>query len=204
MKMKRQYYAVFVGLLLITFFVFGMQKIGLAVVAIVSGAGLLALIAWGLTTYRSPASPQIVPIYLLTVACLHLHIMEEYLSGFASRMSYLFGIPVFTERIFLTSFAFVGIILWILAGIGLLYRNPLANYAAWFMFSIPVMELSHYIFPLVEGGPYHYFPGMWTAWLPLLPGSYGVYRLWRESRSGPKASLGGQPRAIGRVPKESR
>ncbi|HZD58347.1 MAG TPA: hypothetical protein VE136_16565 [Anaerolineales bacterium] len=42
--MKRQYYAVFVGILLAIFFVFGQQKIGLAVVAIVGGAGVLALI----------------------------------------------------------------------------------------------------------------------------------------------------------------
>ncbi len=185
--MKRQYYAVLVVLLLTAFFVFGQQKIGLAVVAIVDGAGVLALIAWALTTYRMPASPRIVPVYLLTVACLHLHIMEEYLSGFAPRMSRLFDIPSFTVQTFMISFAFIGIIVWILAGIGLLYRNPLANYAAWFMFSIPVMEFSHYIFPLIEGGPYHYFPGMYTAWLPALPGFYGVYLLWRESRATAKA-----------------
>jgi hypothetical protein len=34
--MKRQYYAVLAGLLLAIFFVFGLQKIGLAVVAIVA------------------------------------------------------------------------------------------------------------------------------------------------------------------------
>ncbi len=189
--MKRQYYFTLVVLLLAVFFVFGQQKIGLAVVAIVSGAGILALIAWWLTTYRMPASPQIVPVYLLTVVCLHLHIMEEYLMGFAPRMSHLFDIPIFTEPTFLISFAFIGIALWILAGIGLLYRNPLANYAAWFMFMIPIMETSHYIFPLIEGGPYHYFPGMWTAWLPMLPGFYGIYRLWTESTQ--KSSTGRQP-----------
>lgn len=193
--MKRQYYFTLVVLLLAIFFVFGQQKIGLAVVAIVSGAGILALIAWGLTTYRTPASPQIVPVYLLTVACLHLHIMEEYLMGFAPKMSHLFGIPIFTEQTFLISFAFVGIALWILAGIGLLYRNPLANYAAWFMFMIPVMEITHYIFPLIEGGTYHYFPGMWTAWLPMLPGVYGIYQLWRGSRLN--IGIGRQQAALG-------
>jgi hypothetical protein len=181
-KMKRQNYALLVILLLATFTLFGQQRLGLAVVAIVGGAGMLAFIAWGLTTYRIPASPNVVPVYLLTVASLHLHIMEEYLMGFAPRMSRLFGIPTFTEQAFMISFAFIGIVLWILAGIGLLYRNPLANYAAWFMFMIPVMEISHYIFPLIEGGPYHYFPGMYTAWLPMLPGFYGIYQLWIGSR----------------------
>jgi hypothetical protein len=108
--------------------------------------------------------------------------MEEYVMGFAPKMSHLFGISTFTEQTFLISFAFVGIALWILAGIGLLYRNPLANYAAWFMFMIPVLEITHYIFPLIEGGTYHYFPGMWTAWLPMLPGFYGIYQLRKESR----------------------
>jgi hypothetical protein len=193
--MKRQFYAVLVVLLLAIFFIFGQQRIGLAVVAIVSGAGVLAFVAWELTTYRRPADPRIVPVYLLTVACLHLHIMEEYLMGFAPRMSRLFGIPTLTEQTFMISFAFIGIVLWILAGIGLLYRNPLANYAAWFMFSIPVMETSHYIFPLIEGGPYHYFPGMYTAWLPMIPGFYGIYRLWRESRQN--SNIGMQHTVIG-------
>lgn len=193
--MKRQYYAGLVVLLLTAFFVFGQKQIGLAVVAIVGGAGVLALIAWGLTTYRMPASPGIVPVYLLTVACLDLHIMEEYLSGFAPRMSRLFHIPSFTVQTFMISFAFIGIIVWILAAIGLLNGNPLANYAAWFMFSIPVMEFSHYIFPLIEGGPYHYFPGMYTAWLPALPGFYGIYRLWKESRG--TTNVGGQQPIVG-------
>lgn len=109
--MKRQYYAVLVVLLRAIFFVFGQQKIGLVIVAIVGGAGALAFIAWGLTTYRRPADPRIVPLYLLTVACLHLPIMEEYLMGFAPRMSRLFGIPPLTEQTFMISFVFIGIAL---------------------------------------------------------------------------------------------
>jgi len=149
---------------------------GVAIFVTVGGSGVLAFIAWWLTTYRHPASEQIVSVYLFTVGCLHIHILEEYLAGFAPAMSRLFQMPAFTESLFLISFAFVGISLWILAAIGLIYQNPLANYVAWFMFIGPgFMEITHYIFPLLEGGSYHYFPGMWTAWLPMLPGLYGMF-----------------------------
>lgn len=62
---------------------------------------------------------------------------------------------------------------------------PLANFMAWFVFIGPgFMEFSHFLFSIFEGGPYHYFFGMGTAVLPMIPGIYGMYRLYTESRTG--------------------
>ena len=46
------------------------------------------------------------------------------------------------------------------------------------MFFVAMMlaELSHFIFPFMEDGTFHYFPGMWTAALPLLPAAWGRSR----------------------------
>lgn len=55
---------------------------------------------------------------------------------------------------------------------------------AWFVFIGPgFMECSHFLFPILEAGPYHYFPGTGTAVLPMIRGIYGIYRLVTESRT---------------------
>ena len=181
--MKNVYYLILVVAILIGFFIAGFSHVGAAPIIIIGGAGVLGLVAWLLTTYRRPASTRILPVYHLTVAGLHVHILEEYVTKFPQRMTETFGLTNFTEAPFLVSIAFVGMTIWILVGVGLIYRNPLANYLAWFVLMGPgFMEWTHYVFPLFEGGGYHYFPGMWTAWLPMIPGTIGMYMLWREAR----------------------
>jgi hypothetical protein len=191
---KRTYYLVLVVAFLVTVWTVGLIKVGPAPTIIIGGSAALALVAWLLTTYKQPASQRIVPVYLLTVTFLHVHIMEEYVSGFPAAMSELFGLTNFTERPFLIGIAFVGPTIWILVGIGLIYKNSLANYLAWFIFIGPgFMEFTHYVFPIIEGGPYHYFPGMYTAWLPMVPGIVAMYMLYKETRDKRGASSGIHP-----------
>ena len=117
------------------------------------------------------------------MTALIVHMLEEYLTGFAPSMSRTFDID-FTERTFLIVFAFVGPATYAMTAIGLLYRHPLANFMAWFIFIGPgFVEFSHFLFPIFEGGPYHYFFGMGTAVLPMIPGIYGMYRPYSESRT---------------------
>jgi len=180
---RNLYYLILVVAILIAFFAAGFTRVGAAPTVIIGGAGVLGLAAWLLTTYRRPAGPRVLPVYYLTVAGLHAHILEEYVAGFPQRMTETFGLENFTEAPFLVSVAFLGMTVWILVGVGLIYRNPLANYLAWFVFMGPgFMEWTHYVFPLFEGGGYRYFPGMWTAWLPMVPGLVGMRLLWREAR----------------------
>jgi hypothetical protein len=189
------------------------QRIGLPPVIIVGGSSLIALVLWSKTYLRRPLDPQIIlPVFLLTVAALEIHMIEEYLTGFGPAMSRLFDIS-WTERSFLLVFAFIGPILYTLTALGLYYRVPLAGFIAWFIFIGPgVAEFTHFIFPLVRpavqpelagtisqtvsNGRFvadmpnyyfkttgvYYFPGLYTAILPMIPGIYAIARVIRASR----------------------
>ncbi|WP_412469174.1 hypothetical protein [Pedobacter sp. KLB.chiD] len=187
--------------------IMGYLSIGLPPVVIVGGSALVGLFCWYFTYLRKPVEPNIIlPLFILTVAGLQIHIVEEYLMGFAPAMSRLFGIP-WSERSFLMVFALIGPVIYTLTSLGLYYKVPIAGFVAWFIFIGPgVAEFTHFIFPLIapkllphdlhpltasiEGtrilkmpnfyfrttGKY-YFPGMWTAVLPMIPGCIAIYCL---------------------------
>ncbi|RYD69660.1 MAG: hypothetical protein EOP55_23570, partial [Sphingobacteriales bacterium] len=193
--------------------VMGFLAIGLPPVIIVGGSAVIGLICWYITYLKNPVDPKIIlPLFLLTVAGLQIHIIEEYLTGFAPAMSRLFDIP-WSERSFLMVFALLGPTIYTLTALGLYYRVPFAGFVAWFIFIGPgVAEFTHFIFPLIKPqlaatkldaitehingklifnmrnyylgatGNY-YFPGMWTAILPMIPGVYAIYRLFKLNRS---------------------
>lgn len=191
----------------------GYLSIGLPPVIIVGGSALIGLVCWCATYLKNPVEPKIIlPLFLLTVAGLQIHIIEEYLTGFAPAMSRLFGIP-WSEKSFLMVFALIGPTIYTLTALGLYYRIPIAGFVAWFIFIGPgVAEFTHFIFPLIRPqlnattldaltAPIHgklivnmrnyylgttgkyYFPGMWTAILPMIPGVYAIYRLFKLNRS---------------------
>src|SRR2546429_1864690 len=179
----------------------GYRRIGLPPVIIVGGSSLAALIMWTKTYLRRPLDPEIIlPGFLLTVAALEVHMIEEYRTGFGPAMSRLFDIS-WTEPSFLMVFAFVGPTLYALTALGLYYRVPLAGFLAWFIFIGPgVAEFTHFIFPLLKPAlsplitssitayasngrlvtdmpnywigatGHYYFPGLYTAVLPMIPG----------------------------------
>lgn len=167
----------------------------------------MALIFWSRTYLRKPVNPEIIlPLFILTVAGLQINIVEEYLMDFAPSMSRLFGIP-WSEKSFLIVFALVGPVIYTLTSLGLYYKIPIAGFVAWFIFIGPgVAEFTHFIFPLIppdlmpkDPDPItafidgtkikdmpnfyfktthsYYFPGMWTAVLPMVPGCIAIYRL---------------------------
>jgi hypothetical protein len=192
----------------------GYRSIGLPPVVIVGGSGLFALAGWSITYRNGPPAPEIVlPPFLLTIAALELHMLEEYRSGFAPAMSRLFDIA-WTEPKFLTAFAFVGPAIYALTALGLFRCNRLAGFVAWFIFIGPgIAEFTHFIFPLLRpeiepsklasltakvsdgelvrdmGNFYlgatgrYYFPGMYTAILPMIPGIYGIVCMFRAARA---------------------
>lgn len=191
----------------------GYLAIGLPPVIIVGGSALIGLVCWYFTYLKNPVDPKIIlPLFLLTVAGLQIHIIEEYLTGFAPAMSRLFGIP-WSEKSFLMVFALVGPTIYTLTALGLYRKVPIAGFIAWFIFIGPgVAEFTHFIFPLIkpelEAGTLkpvttliygelitnmhnyyygttgrYYFPGMCTAVLPMIPGIFAIYRLFRLNRS---------------------
>jgi hypothetical protein len=192
--------------------ILGYIKIGLPPVIIIGGSALVGFFFWYFTYLKNPTDPKIIlPLFVLTVAALQIHIIEEYETGFGPAMSRLFNIP-WTEKGFLMVFALVGPTIYTLTTLGLYYRVPLAGFVAWFIFIGPgVAEFSHFIFPLLKphlepanvhsltqaisgikianmpnyyykATGHYYFAGMWTAVLPMIPGIYAIYRLTKERR----------------------
>jgi hypothetical protein len=192
--------------------VMGYINIGWPPVVIVGGSALIAFFLWCYTYLKEPTDPKLIlPLFILTVAALQIHIIEEYLSGFGPAMSRLFNIP-WTEKSFLMVFALVGPTIYTLTTLGLLYRIRLAGFVAWFMFIGPgVAEFTHFIFPLLEPAlspdnlqpitqtingtqvanmpnyfyvttDKYYFSGMYTAVIPMIPGIYAIYRLLKEHK----------------------
>ena len=192
----------------------GYWFIGWPPVVIVGGSGSAAFILWSLTYVRRPLPPEaVLPAFLLTVAALEVHMIEEYLTGFGPAMSRLFNIS-WTEHSFLMIFSFIGPVLYTLTALGLFKRNPLAGYLMCFIFIGPgVAEFTHFIFPLLKPDVqptvaasvqaivgrgqlmqnlpnfwfrvtgHYYFPGMYTAILPMIPGIYGIRKLIITARS---------------------
>lgn len=190
--------------------VMGYIKIGLPPVIIVGGSAVIGFLFWYFTYLKTPTDPKIIlPLFILTVAGLQIHIIEEYLTGFGPAMSRLFNIP-WTEKSFLMIFALVGPAIYTLTTLGLYYKIPIAGFVAWFIFFGPgVAEFTHFIFPIMmpniepqnlykttqiingievadmpnyycKATGRYYFPGMWTAALPMIPGIYAIYRLTKK------------------------
>src|SRR5215831_7058787 len=190
----------------------GYIKIGLPPVTIIGGSAVVGFFFWYFTYLKNPTDPKIIlPLFVLTVAALQIHIVEEYEAGFGPAMSRLFNIP-WTEKSFLMVFALVGPTIYTLTTLGLYYRVPIAGFIAWFIFIGPgVAEFTHFIFPALQpqidpenlhsvtqhiNGTevanmpnyyykttgHYYFAGMWTAVLPMIPGIYAIYRLTKHHR----------------------
>lgn len=198
--------------------IMGYQKIGLPPVIIVGGAASIGFIFWYFTYLKNPTEPEIIlPLFLLTVAALQIHLMEEYFLEFGPAMSRLFDVS-WSEETFLIIFVFVGPLIYTLTALGLYYKFPLAGFFAWFIFIGPgILEFTHFIFPflkpalepqnihaitatiqdskIVDMPNYYYkttgnfyFPGMWTAILPMIPGIYAIFRLLKAHRLKTKKS----------------
>ena len=63
-------------------------------------------------------------------------------------------------------------------------RTEIGNWLAWaFVAAMTVSELARFVFPFVAAGPPGYFPGLYTAALPLVPSAVVSVRLVRSGRA---------------------
>jgi hypothetical protein len=157
---------------------------GLMVVAIVCGAMVAGFVAWLRTTVRRPPRPSaILPAYLLALALFLAHVLEEYAFDFAGRIAAAAHVQ-WTEAQFVEVIVLLGPAIWIAGAIGIYKRHPLGNFIAWFFFiGMIVGEPTHLlVFPFLEGGRYHYFPGMWSALFSMVPAVYGILRMLADDR----------------------
>jgi hypothetical protein len=155
----------------------------------------------------------ILPLFLLTVAGLEIHMTEEYLTGFGPAMSRLFDISWTERGFLLVFAFFGPALYTLTAlGLFYRVRLA-GFVAWFIFIGPGVAELTHFIFPVlkpaihpellapvsqtVSNGHFvadmpnyyhlvtgtYYFPGLWTAVLPMLPGIYAIYRLLRAHQA---------------------
>ena len=158
---------------------------GLMVVAIVAGSMVAGFVVWLRTTlHRPPNASAILPAYLIALVLFLLHVLEEYAFDFAGRIAAVAHVR-WTEAQFVEVIVLFGPAFWIAGAIGIHKHHPLGNFIAWFFFVAMMLgEPAHLlVFPFLEGGRYHYFPGMWSALLPMAPAAYGIWRMLTDDRA---------------------
>ena len=154
----------------------GYILLGLVPAIVFSVASVGGLVLWLFSTYRTPIDTgKVIVPYLCAVVLFIVHVYEEYFTDFEVAMTNITGFHML-ERNFLTIAAFIAPILWLTGAILLLKRLQIGYYFLNFFFvAMTIAELSHFIFPFVEDGTFHYVSGMYTAALPLIPAGYGLY-----------------------------
>lgn len=171
---------------------------GTMVVGIVCGAMAAGFVVWLRTTVRRPPpATAILPAYLIALALFLVHVLEEYAFNFAGRIASAAHVH-WSDVQFIEVIVLFGPAIWIAGAIGIYRRHPLGNYVAWFFFlGMIIGEPTHMLaFPFMEGGRYHYFPGMWTALFPMVPAAYGIWRMLHDERA---ARAGAAPRSTAKV-----
>lgn len=147
------------------------------------GGGLILYVST-LWRTRIDATKIIVP-YLLTVILFIIHVYEEYLTHFEVTVTRMSGVEV-SQFTLLTIAAFMAPVMWTAGAIFILKRWRFGDFfLCAFFFAMLLAELSHYIFPFMIDGTFHYESGMYTAFLPLIPAAYGLRQmliLLREAR----------------------
>lgn len=161
-------------------------RLGPLAATVFSIASIGGFLLWLATTFRTPIDPNKVIIpYLLAVILFIVHVYEEYLTDFESAIFDISGFHVM-ERDFLSIAAFLAPALWIGCAILLLKKTHMGFYfLSFFYVAMIIAELSHFIFPFMEDGTFHYVSGMYTAALPLIPALYGLRITLKEIKRKP-------------------
>tara|TARA_R110000782_G_scaffold27256_6_gene69128 strand:- start:2387 stop:2956 length:570 start_codon:yes stop_codon:yes gene_type:complete len=175
---------IIVFLFIIAFVSMAYHFMGMVPGIVFAVASIGGLILWRFTTYQTPIDPHKVIIpYLVTIVLFIIHVYEEYLTDFEVAVTDIFGFHV-QEQVFMSIAAFLGPVLWISGAILLLKRTQFGYYfLSFFIIAMTMAELSHYIFPFMEDGTFHYVSGMYTAALPLIPALYCLYIVLREIKN---------------------
>jgi hypothetical protein len=123
--------------------------------------------------------------YIVALIAYVIHRVDEELSGFVAAMEALTGHEA-VAVVSPVSISLVALSLaWMLSPLLLRRRHALGHFGTWSLFTgFGVIELWHFVFPLLTPEPYGYFPGMITAPLIAAVGWWGMWRLWH---AGPSA-----------------
>ncbi len=168
----------FIGVLYLGFKLLGFPA-GLFATTFIGG-----FVLWMLTTFRVPVDPRrLVVAHLLTVMLFIIHVYEEFATHIEVVMTRLTGLEV-SQANFLTIAAFIAPVIWIAGLVMALKRWPFGYFlVSVFYFGMMFGELTHFIFPLILDGRFHYMSGMYTALLPCLAGWYAFFVVRQQIRA---------------------
>jgi len=139
---------------------------------------------WLFIPTKVPYASIRAPYWATLLVFILLHKVEE------NRMKFfevvgdkITGIPVpEVTPLLVVSLLILPIGAWLLVPYLVKRGHDIGYYFAWTLFtSTGLIELAHFIFPLLTGEPYGYFPGMITA-LPLATvGWWGMWKLGKKT-----------------------
>lgn len=144
---------------------------------------LTGFFLWLLSSVKVPFKTIKAPYWITFLVFIFLHKVEE------NRMKFfevvgdkITGVPVpEVTPLLVISLLILPIGAWLIVPYLVKRGYDFGYYLAWTFFtSTGIIELAHFIFPLLTNEPYGYFPGMITA-LPLAAaGWWGMYKLTIE------------------------
>jgi len=143
---------------------------------------LTGFILWLFTKTKVPYVSIQAPYWTTLLVFIFLHKVEENVMKFFEVLGdKITGIPVPEISLLLVvSLLILPIGAWLLVPYLVKRGYDFGYYLAWTFFtSTGIIELAHFVFPLLTNEPYGYFPGMATA-LPL--SAAGWWGMWRLSR----------------------
>ena len=157
----------------------GYVMLGLLPMILFTFGFLGGLLVW-LMSRANPDWRAIRLPFFLTLAAFVLHKLEERYLDFFPALSRITGVrPPETDSIFVYALYALAAT-WLLIPVLVPRRADFGYYLAWtFFVSMGVIELAHFVFPLLTGGDYGYFPGMASAVILAPLGWWGMWRLAR-------------------------
>lgn len=173
--------------LLVTFVVPGLGLVALGnLPALLFLAGFLGGFILWLFLPSNASFCEIRRIYWVLFALFILHRVEEKYFGFFERLAKMTGVatPEVLSPVVLLLVA-VSVGGWLLGPYLYSRGGEFGKYLVWtFLASMGITELAHFVFPMLEGTPYNYFPGMGTTLILAPLAWYAMCRLARFSLRG--------------------
>lgn len=132
---------------------------------------IIGIVLWQKTTAFKPANVhKILPLYMLMLALYILYTQETEVGQYEEHIALLFKINLPYPELY-----FIKLILMLFGAISLYRKKPIGNLIVLVacIDIILTQPIAFFLFPLLESiknnYPFHYFPGMWTALLPVIP-----------------------------------
>lgn len=182
--MKKQLSTIIFALLFsLTIPVFGYIYTGTLIASLFLVGYMAGFFLWLVVPHKTPWASIRVPYLATLLVFIFLHKVEENITKFFEVVGdKLTGVSVPEVTPFLVlSLLVLPIGAWLLVPYLVKRGHDFGYYLAWTLFtSTGIIELAHFIFPVLTNNPYGYFPGMLTA-LPLAAvGWWGMWRLVKK------------------------